>query len=108
MSWVHIAEGKMLDSLNHLHSEVVFNAATTIAQRQDITVDEVEKLLDLIEREVANLLRFDTCEFAPCGLGDMLKCSACGWHLDTTEVPDRCPYCGRLVIQRGQVSEGSQ
>ena len=56
MSWVHIAEGEMLDSLNHLHSEVVFNAATTIAQRQDITVDEVEKLLDLIEREVTSLL----------------------------------------------------
>lgn len=62
MNWVHIAEGKMLESLNHLHSEVVFNAATTIAQRQDITVDEVEKLLDLIEREAASLLRLETCE----------------------------------------------
>lgn len=62
MSWVHIAEGKMLESLNHLHSEVVFNAATTIAQRQDVTVDEVERLLDLIEREVASLLRLETCE----------------------------------------------
>lgn len=62
MSWVHIAKGKMLENLNHLHGEVVFNAATTIAQRQDVTVDEVEKLLDLIEREVANLLRLETCE----------------------------------------------
>lgn len=62
MSWVHIEEGKMLGSLNHLHSEVVFNAATTIAQRQDITVDEVEKLLDLIEREAASLLCLETCE----------------------------------------------
>lgn len=99
MSWVHIAEGKMLGSLNHLHSEVVFNAATTIAQRQDITVDEVEKLLDLIEREAASLLRLETCEFVPFGLGDILKCSACGWHLNATDIPDRCPHCGRLVRQ---------
>lgn len=77
MSWVHIAKGKMLESLNHLHSEVVFNAAATIAQRQDITVDEVEKLLDLIERESASLLRLETCKFVPFGFGDMLKCSAC-------------------------------
>lgn len=99
MSWVYIAEGKMLGSLNHLHGEVVFNAATTIAQRQDITVDEVEKLLDLIEREVASLLLLETCKFVPSSLGDMLKCSACGWHLDTTDIPDRCPHCGRLVRQ---------
>ena len=99
MSWVHIAKGKMLESLNHLHSEVVFNAATTIAQRQDITVDEIEKLLDLIEHETASLLCFETCRFVPFGLGDMLKCSACGWHLDTTDIPDRCPQCGRLVRQ---------
>lgn len=100
MTWTSIPHGNMTKALNHLHSEVVFNAATTIAQRQDITVDEVEKLLDLIEREVANLLRSETCEFVPAGLGEMLKCSACGWHLSTTDVPDKCPHCGRLVIRK--------
>lgn len=56
MTWTSIPHGDMAKALNHLHSEVVFNAATTIAQRQSITVDEVEKLLDLIEREVMNVL----------------------------------------------------
>lgn len=99
MSWTSIPHGDMTKALNHLHSEVVFNAATAIAQRQDITVDEVEKLLGLIEREVASLLLLETCKFVPSSLGDMLKCSACGWHLDTTDIPDICPHCGRLVRQ---------
>lgn len=55
MSWIFIADSKMIDTLNHLHSEVVFNAVTNIAQRPDLTVAELRELLDIIEGEVVAL-----------------------------------------------------
>ena len=59
MSWVHIPDVNMVDTLNRLHSEAVFNAAVNIAQRPDVTIDELHELLGIIEQEVANIL---SCE----------------------------------------------
>lgn len=59
MTWTSIPHGDMLKALNHLHSKAVFNAAVNIAQRPDVTIDELRELLGIIEQEVANIL---SCE----------------------------------------------
>lgn len=51
MNWVHVPHGDMLKALKALHVEVVLNAVPNIAQRQDISCDEIEQLLTIIEDE---------------------------------------------------------
>jgi len=51
MNWVHVPTGDMLKALKALHVEVVLNAVPNIAQRQDISCDEIEQLLTIIEDE---------------------------------------------------------
>ena len=60
MSYVHIAHGNMIDSLNHLHSEVVYNAVMNMVQNPNLTPFELNEILNIIEREVQNLIRFES------------------------------------------------
>lgn len=59
MSWVHIPHGDMIDSLNHLHSEVVYNAVMNMAQNPNLTPFELNEILNIIEREVTSLVRIE-------------------------------------------------
>lgn len=59
VSYVHIAHGNMIDSLNHLHSEVVYNAAMNMMQNPNLTSFELNEILNTIEREVAFLVRIE-------------------------------------------------
>lgn len=59
MSWVHIHHGDMIDSLNHLHSEVVYNAVMNMAQNPNLTPFELNEILNIIEREVTSLVRIE-------------------------------------------------
>lgn len=100
MSWVHIPHGEMANYLNHLHSEVVFNAVTNMAQNPNLTIGDLHKLLDIIEQEVIAIYNNSgekTCQFVPFGLGEMRKCSVCGFFLTTADIPKVCPSCGRKV-----------
>ena len=58
MNWTRHASGEFLRLLNSLHTEVVINAASTIATRPDITVSELRELLSVIEEEALNVDRF--------------------------------------------------
>lgn len=60
MSWVHIHHGDMIDSLNHLHSEVVYNAVMNMAHNPNLTPFELNEILNIIEREVKSLIRFES------------------------------------------------
>ena len=108
VSWVHIRYGDMIDSLNHLHSEVVYNAVMNMAQNPNLTVGDLHKLLDIIEQEVIAIYNYNnsgekTCQFVPFGLGEMRKCSVCGFFLTTPDIPKVCPSCGRKV----EIEEGT-
>lgn len=59
MSWVHIPHGDMIDSLNHLHSEVVYNAVMNMVQNPNLTPFELNEILNIIEREVTSLVRIE-------------------------------------------------
>ena len=59
MSYVHIAHGNMIDSLNHLHSEVVYNAVMNMVQNPNLTSFELNEILSIIEREVTSLVRIE-------------------------------------------------
>lgn len=102
MSWVHIPHGEMAKYLNHLHSEVVFNAVANMAQNPNLTVGELRELLEIIEHEVIAIHNYNnsskkTCKFVSFGIGEMRKCSVCGFFLTTTDIPKTCPNCGRRV-----------
>lgn len=59
MNWTHIPSGKMVDALNHLHSELVFNAIINMAQKPSLTVGELRELLDIIENEAIAINNHD-------------------------------------------------
>ena len=83
MSWVHIANGKMIGALNRLHSEVVA----------------------LLSGESM------TCTYEPSEYGDghlWYTCSECGGHVSADyDAPKYCPHCGRRVEQ-GDSDEASE
>lgn len=112
MSWTHIPSGKMVDALNHLHSELVFNAIINMAQKPGLTVGELRELLDIIENEaiaINNLEKGGTCTYEASEYGDgklWYECSACGGHVSAEyDAPKFCPHCGRAVEGRDSCGE---
>lgn len=104
MSWVHIDHGHMADSLNHLRSEVVFNAVSNMVQRPDITSSELRDLLDIIEQEVIAIHNVDnTCVYEPNEFFEgkvWYVCNKCGGKASADyDPPSYCPHCGRKIEQ---------
>ena len=103
MTWTSIPHGDMAKALNHLHSEVVFNAVRNMAERPDLTANELHELLSIIETEVACLLAAEstTCTYEPSEYGDghlWYTCSECGGHVSADyDAPSYCPHCGRKI-----------
>ena len=46
-----------VNMLNHLRLEVVWNAATNISSRKDVTISDLRELLDIIENEALAVAR---------------------------------------------------
>lgn len=52
-----VCDKEKVNMLNHLRFEVVWNAATNISSRKDITVSDLRELLDIIENEALAVAR---------------------------------------------------
>ena len=105
MSWVSIRKGDMLGMLSRLHGETVYNGTINIAQRPNLTVEDLMELLGIIEKEECLLLQSTptSCTYEPSEYGDgklWYTCSECGGHVSADyDAPKYCPHCGRRVEQ---------
>lgn len=52
-----VSDKNKINMLNHLRFEVVWNAATNISSRKDVTVSDLRELLDIIENEALAVAR---------------------------------------------------
>lgn len=52
-----VCDKEKVNMLNHLRFEVVWNAATNISSRKDVTVSDLRELLDIIENEALAVAR---------------------------------------------------
>ena len=52
-----VSDKNKINMLNHLRFEVVWNAATNISSRSDVTVSDLRELLDIIENEALAVAR---------------------------------------------------
>ena len=52
-----VSDKNKINMLNHLRFEVVWNAATNISSRSDVTVSDLHELLDIIENEALAVAR---------------------------------------------------
>lgn len=52
-----VSDKNKINMLNHLRFEVVWNAATIISSRKDITISDLRELLDIIENEALAVAR---------------------------------------------------
>lgn len=53
-----VCDKEKVNMLNHLRFEVVWNAATSISSRKDVTISDLRELLDIIENEAQAVARF--------------------------------------------------
>lgn len=53
-----VCDKEKVNMLNHLRFEVVWNAATNISSRKDVTISDLRELLDIIEDEALAVARF--------------------------------------------------
>ena len=57
MQYTHIPHGsELVNALYHTKSEMLVTAARNIASRDDVTVEEVERIRDLIDLDLYHLL----------------------------------------------------
>ena len=52
-----VCDKEKVNMLNHLRFEVVWNAATNISSRKDVTISDLRELLDIIENETLAVAR---------------------------------------------------
>lgn len=59
MPWQNVPYGRVVDELSRLHVEAVINGVRRIIETQDVTVDELKKVLELIEDEAIGIERLN-------------------------------------------------